>query len=244
MPDTQSPNPAAATENTATERHPSGLAGLKKMSTTAGLGSGDYAAVSALAVVSLVISLLGGFALINEYLVVFSLIGIVCAILAMRQISRSNGTQTGREFAWVAIVVGLGVTGWVVGTRVVYEMRTRSHKEQILQLISSLDAASAKADYRAAYLLFSKAFKARVTEDQFVKTLTGGPGFGNMTGIAWNNEIVFYDVTSTGPRGAAAGALVRFRLLTDIARQPLDFIREDDGSWRIQDMSVMFPTRK
>src|SRR4051812_42952831 len=244
MPDTQSPNPAATTEKAATERRAGGLAGLKKMSTTAGLGSGDYAAVSALAVVSLVISLLGGFALINEYLVVFSLIGVVCALLAMRQIARSNGTQTGREFAWVALIIGLGITSWVVGTRVVYEVRTRSHKEQILQLISSFDAASAKADYRAAYQLFSKAFRERVPEDQFVRTLTGGPGFGNLTGIAWNNEIVFYDVTSAGPRGASAGTFVRFRLLTDVARQPLDFIREDDGTWRIQDMSVMFPAKK
>jgi hypothetical protein len=241
MPDTQSPNPVNQTESAATERPGSGLAGLKKMSTTAGLGSGDYAAVSAMAIVALVVSLLGGFALINEYLAAFSIAGVVCAVLALRQISRSNGTQTGREFAWVAIIIGLGVTGWVVGSRVVYEMRTRTHKDQILQLISSLDAASAKADYRAGYQLFSKAFKERVPEDQFVRTLTGGPGFGNLTGITWNNEIVFFEVTSSGPRSAVAGGLLRFRLLNEAVRQPIEFVREDDGSWRIQDMSVMFP---
>jgi hypothetical protein len=86
-----------------------------------------------------------------------------------------------------------------------------------------------------------------VSEDQFVKTLTGGPGFGNMTGIAWNNEIVFLDVTGEGPRGAVAGGQVRFRLLKEPASlgpSGLQLIREDDGSWKIQDISMLFPPKK
>src|SRR5207244_3210946 len=144
MPDTQSPNPQTTSDHVADERSTSsgaGLAGLKRMSMTAGLGSGDYAAVSVLAVVALVVTLLGALALVwLEAFVALSVAGVICAIVALRQISRSNGTQTGREFAWVALLVGLGVTGWVVGTHVVYEMRVKPSRDQIAQVISSFDA--------------------------------------------------------------------------------------------------------
>jgi hypothetical protein len=243
MPDIQSPNPA--TESPPADVGAShGLAGLKKMSTTAGLGSGDYAAVSPLSVIALVASALGLLVIVSEVLAALSVVGLICGILALRQISHSNGTQTGRPLAWSAVVLGLAVTGWVAGTKVVYEVHTRPHREQILQLITSLDSAAAKSDYHAAYQLFSDSFQQRVKEEDFRKVLAGGPGYGDMVGVSWNNEIVFGDVAGAGPKAAVTGGLFRFRLLPDVVRQPIDFVREDDGTWKIQDLSVMFPPPK
>jgi hypothetical protein len=251
MPDIQSPNPATespanagATSHDTEHDHTSRLAALKKMSTTAGLGSGDYAAVSPVAIFALVASVLGLLVVVWEYLAALGVIGLICGIIALRQINRSNGTQTGRGLAWVAIVIGAGVTAWIAGSKILNEVRTRPHREQVLQLISSLDSACAKGDYRAAYQLFSPTFRDRVNEEEFLRTLTGNPAFGSLVGVSWNNEIVYYDVGSAGPKAAVAGGLFRFRLVSDTTRQPIEFSRDDEGKWKIQDLSMMFPPKK
>src|SRR3954454_3634686 len=81
------------------------LSHLHKMSITAGLGSGEYIAVNGAAVAAVLLGLASALALMNELLLIIPFTGIIVAIVALRQIRRSNRTQTG---------VGLVVLGLVL----------------------------------------------------------------------------------------------------------------------------------
>ena len=83
------------------------------MSTTAGLGSGDYVAINGAAIASILIGVGSAIVLFDsKMLLVVPLAGIVCAILAWVQISQSNGTQTGRAVAAIGMLLSLGFGGF------------------------------------------------------------------------------------------------------------------------------------
>src|SRR5436309_1709781 len=85
------------------------LASLHKMSTTAGLGSEDYVAINAVSIATLLLGLASGLALPFTVLLILPLAGIVCGVLALRQIHGSNGTQSGRAFAIIGLLFSLGM---------------------------------------------------------------------------------------------------------------------------------------
>src|SRR5213596_2432440 len=89
------------------------LAHLHKMSTTAGLGSGDYVAVNGAAVFALLLGLASALALLDELLLVIPLTGIIIAMVARRQIRQSNGTQTGRGLVALGVLLMLVFGGYV-----------------------------------------------------------------------------------------------------------------------------------
>src|SRR3954451_9896103 len=72
------------------------LAHLHKMSTTAGLGSGDYVAVNGTAVFALLVGVASALALMSEVLLILPLVAFVAGFMAWGQIRHSNGTQTGK----------------------------------------------------------------------------------------------------------------------------------------------------
>jgi hypothetical protein len=250
MSDTPSSNAVvSSTANTAASEavHSSHLEHLTKMSTTAGLGSGDYAAISPLAVSSMVIGLLGALALLNDFLLPVPAAAMVCGIIALRQIRRSNGTQTGKALAWAGVVLGGGIFFSLVGYYVYQEMRNRPDRQAIVQVIRDFDAACAKQDYKAAYQFFSQPFRERVSEDQFVKTLSGSregvlAQLGSLEHVDWNQQIVFID-SETGPRSAVVGGLLKFQNHNEMSRQPIEFV-EVNGKWVIRDLSTIFPPPK
>src|SRR4051794_6725127 len=81
------------------------LSHLHKMSTTAGLGSTDYVAVNGVAVATIFMGLASSLALLDVTLLAIPLVTVVLAIIALRQIANSNGTQTGRLLAWGGLVL-------------------------------------------------------------------------------------------------------------------------------------------
>jgi hypothetical protein len=231
---TASPAGSAATDH---------LQRLRKMSTTAGLGSGDYAAISPAAIAALVIGLLGILAFLTEWLLALPVIAIICGIIALRAIHRSNGTQTGTPLAWAGLVFGLGVLGVVGGGRLLTEMRNRPAKEQVVSLINQLDQACAKRDYHAAYQLFDPVFRKRVDEERFIRTFAGGEmldRYGAVEHVNWNQQILFFDAAEGAPRSAAVGGMFKFEHYPEFVQQPIEFV-EIDGKWMIRDMNSIFP---
>src|SRR5439155_24799091 len=82
------------------------LSHLHKMSTTAGLGSGEYVAINGTAIFALILGIVSALTLFEELvLLVVPLVGVVAAIVALRQISRSGGTQTGKGLATAGLVL-------------------------------------------------------------------------------------------------------------------------------------------
>src|SRR5215218_496972 len=96
----QTPNTTAAAAAAAAPPTTPGdddpLSHLHKMSTTAGLGSGDYVAVNGAAVFSLLLGLASMLSMLEEILLIIPLACIIVSVIAWRQINHSNGTQTGK----------------------------------------------------------------------------------------------------------------------------------------------------
>src|SRR5687768_15951322 len=102
-PTTDSPRTAAAAA--APPADP--LARLHHMSNTAGITSQEYVAINLPSVFSTLLGLASLAVLVFHQwvLLVIPLAAIAFGVAALRQIRDSNGTQTGRAFAWVGIVL-------------------------------------------------------------------------------------------------------------------------------------------
>src|SRR5436190_14896459 len=90
------------------------LAHLHKMSTTAGLGSTDYVAISPTAILALVSGLACFFFLFDldqPILLIIPLTALVTGFVAFRQIAKSNGTQAGRGIASLGMLLGVVFIG-------------------------------------------------------------------------------------------------------------------------------------
>src|SRR6478736_4490875 len=99
--------------NSTPDAPPDPLASLHKMSTTAGLGSGDYVAINPVAIFAIIMGVASALALFEEtILLLLPAAAIVGAIIALRQIGKSSGTQTGRGLAIAAIVLALIFGGY------------------------------------------------------------------------------------------------------------------------------------
>src|SRR5688500_6062526 len=119
--DTQTPPQNRADSSTGDDP----LSHLHKMSTTAGLGSTEYVAINAPSVFALIFGLASVMAIFDNILLIIPLAGLVCAILALRQISQSNGTQTGRGLAIGGLLLSLAFGGYVVANQLTEATRTR-----------------------------------------------------------------------------------------------------------------------
>src|SRR5688572_4627060 len=95
------PPPAAAPGKAA------GLARLRKMSTTAGVGLGEYRAVNGLAVASLVLGVASWMSWLHPLLFLLPVLALVLGVIAMVQIRGSEGTQSGIVLAGLGILLGL-----------------------------------------------------------------------------------------------------------------------------------------
>src|SRR5947207_9214808 len=116
------------------------LAHLHKMSTTAGLGSGDYVAVNSTAVFALLVVVAGALALMSEVLLVLPLVAIVASVVGWRQIKHSNDTQTGNGLVIVAMALALGFGGFVFGRWSSEGYRTLEDGKAISQPINDFAA--------------------------------------------------------------------------------------------------------
>src|SRR5687768_5180367 len=72
------------------------LTHLHKMSTTTGLGSTDSVAINAPSVWAVSLGLASALAIVDKILLIVPVAGVICAIVALYQIGKSAGTQTGR----------------------------------------------------------------------------------------------------------------------------------------------------
>src|SRR6476620_7587606 len=137
MPEMQ--NPASTPDN---QRNADPLSSLYKMSRTAGLGTTEYVAINGAAVTAAILGVASSLALMADILLVIPLVGLVFAIVAIRQISYSNGMQGGKLLAWGGLVLCLAFAGIVVGGEVKEQMGHRSDTEQIVGVLDQFSAAA------------------------------------------------------------------------------------------------------
>jgi hypothetical protein len=243
----ESTRPAAAAARPEGGDAPDPLARLKKMSTTAGIGYGqEYVAVNPVAVAALLLGVGSLLVFLHDVLLVIPLAGVVCAVIAWRQIGNSNGTQTGRFMAAAGLGLSLCLGGGRLASKALGGWVNQNDKAEIRRLISELGGHLSREDYPAAYAMFTQRFKDRVTLQRFTdayKDLNANPVGGGIKGMEWNGLVEFEDDSQTNSRIAYTMAFFSFRKVDEPGRQTVVLLKEGDR-WQMDDLPTMFPRDK
>lgn len=141
--------------------------GLSRMSTTAGVGMQEYRAINPWAVTSVVAGVASWIALLSLILLVVPVLAVVCGAIAIIQVSRSHGTQSGRGLAVAGILLGLVAGGFVAVTGIQEHRQRQAYSAQIGEIITAFGKELSAGDFAEAYALTEPRFRERVTLGQF-----------------------------------------------------------------------------
>jgi len=227
------------------------LAHLYKMSRTAGLGSGDYVAVNAVAVTSLVFGLAGALVIVDSLFIVLPLVGLILGIIAWRQVRHSSGTQTGGLMAGLAIILSVGFLGAKGGKETLQSIQLNTDKKEITRIIDVLGQNISAIDPNkpsetathlgSAYDLFDEAFKSRVSRQRFDLVWLesrSSPYFGPLSSIHSNGLLKFDTDPRSGDLICTSIAIAEFPH-GESPRWTMIF-RQLNGKWYI-DSTDVFP---
>jgi len=216
---------------------------LHKMSTTAGLGSGEYVAVNAPAVVAILLGLGSALALLDPIFLIIALAGAVCAIISLIQIGRSNGTQTGRLLAVGGLLLSLGFTAAIGYREVSAYMASRRESAAIVSIINEFESHAKASEWDKAYALMGPTFKKTVTQEAFVssfKSMEAMPYYGNVKSIAWNGQLSLDTDPATSAHYARAVVRIAFEKSPQ-SQSPHELVFQRIGSdWKIERISSFF----
>jgi hypothetical protein len=213
---------------------------LHKMSRTAGVGTGEYVAVNSVAVAALLLALFGWLALIVPTLLVIPLAAVVCAAVALVQISRSGGTQTGRWLAILGLVVALLFVAGQGARQAIGGVKTRADRQAVASAMEQFGQKLHAEDFAGAYAMTGKKFHDRVSEDQFTNAFKARfrhPSHGPIREIHSNGLIEFEKDDAGVNRTAASTAIVTLTSTED--RQPMLF-EKVGNEWIIDDLPGWF----
>jgi len=219
------------------------LSHLHKMSTTAGLGSGDYVAVNGAAVATLLLGLASALVLLETFLLIIPLAALVVAVIAWRQIKNSNGTQTGKGLIAVGALCALGFGGFVVAREATAGMRTREDRAAIAMHITEIGEKVRAGEYDTLYGMFSDRFRQAVPRDVFderFNSVRNSEIYGALQSTTWNGLAEFFTDPGTGARYAA----VKIDFNVEKADRPFPVtlsLRKTEQGWVIETMPELFP---
>lgn len=219
---------------------------LHKMSTTAGLGSGDYVAINGAAVAAMLLGIASSLVLFGlALLLLVPLAGLVCAVLAFRQISGSNGTQTGRLLAGLGLLFSLGFGGIFVGRQAVESVRNRADEQQVTALIGQIESLVKAEKFTELYDLTDEHFRQRISVAQFVerfRMINNSPVVGKLS--TFESKLQKFETDPvTDERVSNSMVLVSFEKVKGVDRQGMIF-RKVGGTWKIDDLPSFFPQER
>jgi hypothetical protein len=235
-PPTPSPAASVSADDAADPLH-----NLYRMSRTAGLGSGDYVAINNTAILALILGLAGVLSMLYPLLLIVSAAALVCGIMALVQIRSSNGTQSGRTFAILGILLALGLGGLAGARLALGGLETHREESAIDDLVKRLSGLLVERKYEQAYqTCFSEGFKGQFTQQEFVDRWRPFERFGGgIKTFDWGKHADIQSVRGSDVKRAAAGSMVRFNSSGEIATQGIGFVKEN-GEWRIDGIQSLF----
>jgi hypothetical protein len=235
---------AESTTSNPPELEPDPFLRLHKMSTTAGLGSGDYVAINGRSLAALLMGIASCLVLWGSLLLlIIPAISLICGFVAIKQIRSSNGTQTGRGLAMLGIFLSLAMGGGFTGNLALESVRNARQEQQVVSLLQEFGALIRDAKYAQAYDLCDGHFRDRITEAKFTETWQQANGSmfrGPITGATYNGILKFADDPLTGDREANGVMLISFTKIPAKERQDVILSRQPDG-WRLDQLPEMFP---
>jgi hypothetical protein len=216
---------------------------LYKMSPTAGVATTDYAAINGTAIVTIILGAASILVLLNPHLLFIPAAGLICGIIAVRQIRDSNGTQVGRGLAWGGMLLSLFLGGGVVAVQTIDTIHRRADEHQIAALIQQIGQRIHDEQYDTVYAQSSRRLQERIPHEDFVHDLSGFnvvAQVGRLQWLRWNEEPMYFEVNpDSGFEQASAMALEKMEKLPEPGRQLMMFVKES-GKWSLSDLSGVF----
>lgn len=228
---------------TPTNSSGSSLEHLHKMSRTAGLGTTEYVAVNTIAVTTLILGLLSGLSLLGTAMLVLPAATLVMGVIAIVQIRRSAGTQSGVAIAALGIVLALVFVGVVGGKEVARDHRDATEQTQIAGLIQKFGKAIAAQDYDTAWNCFSERAQSKSAEGKFAdlwKQIQASQFYGPVKQMSSNGIIDVADDPDTGVTRARGMIVISLTSGKEDRREAF-FTKTDAGTWLFEDLQGFGP---
>jgi hypothetical protein len=217
------------------------LSHLHRMSTTAGLGSGEYVAVNAFAVFALILGLASLLTLIEELLLVIPVACVVISIVAWRQINQSNGTQTGRGLIAIALLCAIGIGGFVVARKATEGVRTRNDRVAIDKTLVEWGGKIKSGDLEGAYKMLSDHFQEAVPFDMFkvrMEFFRKSDLYGSLQNTTTNGLVGFQNDPATNQQFATTKMTMQLDR-TQVVEQVS--LRKSGDQWIIENLPTLLP---
>jgi hypothetical protein len=225
---------------------PDPIAGLHKMSTTAGVGSQDYVAINNAAIVSVILGLCTALAFLGIPFLIVGAAGIVFGIIAIVQIRHSNGTQGGMGLAVLGILLSLAIAGSVAAAQIIEWRHQEQDKADINKTLSQVGQYLASAQYDKAYQQFSPEFQSNFGFQLFHDQLQVYQQFLGKIEAMTSNDVFIFLPTADGVPTAQTQTIVSFHKPTTQATQPFSSeprriptgLYKRNGQWYIAAMEI------
>jgi hypothetical protein len=221
---------------------------LPRMSPTAGAGDQEYVAINVAAVFSLLVGFTSLLALMDAVLVIIAVVAVALAATALRQINRSNGTQTGAGIAMAALFLAVGIGSFVLASASLEGFSRQRDRQAIASLCQRFGQDMKDRSFDPAYDLFSQRFKYRVSRQDFVERLRGEQdrlsvapgGLGAIDGCRWNGLALFSTDPDAGTVTARSDMMFHFAH-ADSEQEMSGAFRKSGDVWEIDDIPELFP---
>jgi hypothetical protein len=208
------------------------LASLHKMSTTAGIASADYVAISNLAIGSVILGVMTSLAVIWPVLAWIAAGGALMGILALRSIRHSNGTLAGTAIAFAGIALSIIFAAAGSGVAYYQEARLRPDKQAIDARVSAVGDAIMKSNYSAAYSAFDPEWRNLLSSGSFQQgMLSLKSDYGEIQRFDPNHRYFFY--TAQGSQMCSTRAWIRCERYRDEVALRVNLRQQSDGQWLI-----------
>lgn len=222
------------------------LASLHRMSTTAGGSSHEYVAVNLAAVAAVLAGLATTLIFLSLLWLPVPAIAIVLGLVALRQISHSNGTQTGRLLAWGGILLAVGVGGFQLGGQLKERLKERPMRADVRDVCDRLAQSLIQEDYQKAWDLFSDRFRAEKKVDfkafsQRWSMMQESRETGKIKSLKSNGIVDLQPGPSAATPSAATMILVGWTNTAYVGRYTI-ILGKRNGVWQIDDLPQIFMT--
>jgi hypothetical protein len=228
---------------------PDPLGRLHRMSTTAGAASTEYVAIHPFAIAAAVAAFASGLVFIFDSPVFFAvpLAAMGLAIVSLRQIGRSNATQTGRMAALAAIIVALAFSGARLYRDWSAAAATAPDEKVIADTIHDLGQRLKDGQYSRAYGLFGPIFRAQFGPQEFeeqwasIMGATQRSALGRLTGMRGTGRVQFF--AEGNQRLAGTAIIMQFERGEAEKRLTVILQQTGEGSipeWRIASLADIF----
>lgn len=222
------------------------LAHLKRMSGTgSAFGATEYVAINPTSIASLLLGFATLLSALANLFLFIPIVGVVCGIIAIRQIRNSNGTQSGIGLAAGGILLSLIIGGGIMAHDALAWSATQSHSRQCAQIITKFgEEIKAQHDDVIYNTMTTEMFRSNVDYGAFHGTLDSirrNSSVGSLVGFRWNGAPMEFQSLGEGNGNIAmTEAVVEFSGNRESLGRQEFRLSDREGTWKIDALPHLF----